>query len=220
MKTLLKIDKISYKYPNGDKLVLEEASAEFSTGKLYCVVGPSGSGKTTFLSLIAGLDIATDGRIYILNEDMSRIDRDAYRAKDVGVIFQSYNLLMNATALDNMVLSMHISEVKNAGKEEAMAFLQKVGIDTATANRKVSHLSGGEQQRVSIARAILHNPNIIIADEPTGNLDKINQDAILDILLQLAHEENKCVIVVTHSQEVAAKADNVYALNDGKLVLQ
>ncbi|MPM80906.1 putative ABC transporter ATP-binding protein [bioreactor metagenome] len=150
---------------------------------------------------------------------MKSIDRDRYRSKNIGVIFQSYNLLINVTALENIVLSMNVSGSKEKDKKKyAYELLEKVGIDKETADRKVLKLSGGEQQRIGIARAISHNPDIIIADEPTGNLDNDTEKNIMEILCALAHNENKCVIIVTHSKDVSKYADEIWGLNAGSLV--
>lgn len=135
------------------------------------------------------------------------------------MIFQSFNLLQNATGMENILLSMHISGSKEKDKKAyAYALLEKVGIDRETADRKVLKLSGGEQQRVGIARALSHNPDVIIADEPTGNLDKDTEADVLDILSSLAHDEGKCVIIVTHSRRVTSIADEVWGINEGKLI--
>jgi putative ABC transport system ATP-binding protein len=151
-------------------------------------------------------------------EDLKSIDRDDYRAKGIGVVFQSFNLLTNATAVQNIVLSMNISGSAETDKKQfAYDLLEKMGIDRETANRKVLKLSGGEQQRVGIARALAHNPGIIIADEPTGNLDTETEDDILKILTSLAHDEGKCVIIVTHSKRVSSIADVILGMKDGNL---
>ena len=216
---LMKINNISYKYIGGSKNVLNNMSVEFESGKVYTIVGKSGSGKTTLLSLVSGLDTCTQGEILYNGDDLKNINRDDYRAKSIGVIFQSYNLLLNATAVENIVLSMNISGsgVKDK-KAYAYKLLSDIGIDRETADRKILKLSGGEQQRVGIARALSHNPDIIIADEPTGNLDTDTESAIMDILTKLAHEENKCVIIVTHSKKVSSYADEIYGIADGRLV--
>lgn len=147
---------------------------------------------------------------------MRQLDRYRYRAKNIGVIFQGYNLLTNATAAENIELSMYISGVKGKDKRtSAFALLDRVGIDRETANRKVLKLSGGEQQRVGIARARSHNPDLIIADEPTGNLDGDTEENIMAIFRDIAHEQGKCVIVVTHSNKVARQCDFVHQLEKG-----
>jgi putative ABC transport system ATP-binding protein len=214
---VLKLNKVSYQYPGTTNTVLKELNASFENGKVYAVMGKSGAGKSTLLSLISGLDVATAGSIKYNDQDLEKLDRDDYRAKSVGVVFQGYNLLTNATALDNIILSMNISKVKGGDKRvQAYELLEKVGIDKETANRKVLQLSGGEQQRVGIARALSHDPDVVIADEPTGNLDHETERNILDILLKLAHEEGKSVIIVTHSANVAKFADEVMQLTKGK----
>lgn len=216
---VLSLKNVTYQYEDASKEVLKEVSTDFETGKLYAVMGKSGAGKSTLLSLISGLELCTKGEILYNGNNLKQIDRDDYRAKSIGVIFQGYNLLTNATALENIELSLHISGSgeKNI-RQYAYDILEKVGIDRETANRKVLKLSGGEQQRVGIARAISHNPDIIIADEPTGNLDGDTEKNIMDILKGLAHNDQKCVIVVTHSKQVAAYADELWGINQGHLL--
>ena len=217
--SMLALQNVVYQYEGAKKDVLKGISVEFSGGKVYTIVGKSGAGKSTLLSLISGLDICTSGDIIYNEKPLRELDRDDYRAKSIGVIFQSFNLLTNATAIDNIILSMTVSGSKEKDKKEyAYALLEKVGIDRETAGRKVLKLSGGEQQRVGIARALSHDPDIIIADEPTGNLDNDTETAILNILTSLAHNEGKCVIIVTHSKKVTSIADEVWGINDGKLL--
>jgi len=217
----LTINNVSYQYSKTSKAILKDVSVEFEQGVLYCIVGKSGAGKSTLLSLISGLDLCTDGTILYGNKDLSAINRDEYRAKNIGVIFQGYNLLTNCTAVENIVLSMNISGSRAKGKKEsAYKLLSELGIDRETADRKILHLSGGEQQRVGIARALSHHPDIVIADEPTGNLDGDATKGIMDIFVRLAHEENKCVIIVTHSKEVAAYADKIMRIANGKVEMQ
>lgn len=216
--SVLQLERVSYQYAGTSKKVLKEISMEFEPGKLYVVMGKSGAGKSTLLSLLSGLDLCTEGTMRYEGQEMKTLDRDAYRAKSIGVIFQGYNLLLNATALENIVLSMNISGSREKDKKEyAFRLLEKVGIDRETAGRKVLKLSGGEQQRVGIARAISHNPDIIIADEPTGNLDADTEKNIMGILRSLAHDEGKCVIVVTHSKAVSDYSDELWGLNAGNL---
>lgn len=220
MSTLI-INNVSYQYSKTSKAILKDVSVEFEQGVLYCIVGKSGAGKSTLLSLISGLDLCTDGTILYGNKDLRAINRDEYRAKNIGVIFQGYNLLTNCTAVENIVLSMNISGSRAKGKKEsAYKLLSELGIDRETADRKILHLSGGEQQRVGIARALSHHPDIVIADEPTGNLDGDATKGIMDIFARLAHEENKCVIIVTHSKEVAAYADKIMRIANGKVEMQ
>jgi len=215
---VLTLSNVTYKYDGTKKNVLKGVSAVFEAGKVYAIVGKSGSGKSTLLSLIAGLDICTNGYILYGENDLRELDRDEYRAKGIGVVFQAFNLITNSTAVDNIVLSMQISESKERDKKSfAYDLLKRVGIDMETAKRKVLKLSGGEQQRVGIARALAHNPNIIIADEPTGNLDNDTENDVLKILTSLAHDEDKCVIIVTHSKKVSSVADEIWGMKDGKL---
>lgn len=217
--SILQMEQVSYQYAGSKKKVLKKTNMAFEPGKLYVVVGRSGAGKSTLLVLLSGLDLCTEGSMYYEGQDMKVLDRDAYRAKGIGVIFQGYNLLTNATALENIVLSMNISGSREKDKREyALKLLEKVGIDRDTAVRKVLKLSGGEQQRVGIARAIAHEPAIIIADEPTGNLDGDTEKNIMEILRSLAHDQGKCVIVVTHSKAVSKYADELWGLNAGNLV--
>lgn len=217
--SVLSINNVSYQYEGAKKAVFKNISADFDTGKVYVLMGKSGSGKSTVLSLISGLDIPSGGEILFEGKSLLQLDRDVFRARNIGVIFQSYNLLTNATALENIVLSMNISSSHEKDKKQfALKLLERVGIDEETAKRKVLKLSGGEQQRVGIARAIAHNPQIVIADEPTGNLDGDTEENIMEILQSLAHEENKCVIVVTHSKHVSKYADELWGLNQGNLV--
>ncbi|WP_195986026.1 ABC transporter ATP-binding protein [Clostridium sp. D33t1_170424_F3] len=217
--SVLNLDKVSYQYAETTKKILKEIDASFEAGTLYMIMGKSGAGKSTVLSLLSGLDLCTEGTISYQGQDMKALDRDEYRAKSIGVVFQGYNLLTNATAVENIVLSINISGIKKKNKKEtAYSLLESVGISRELADRKILKLSGGEQQRVGIARAISHNPPVIIADEPTGNLDSDTEATILDILQRLAHEENKCVIVVTHSKAVANCGDELWGLNAGRLV--
>ena len=217
--SVLTLDKVIYKYDGSTQDVLKNISADFEMGKVYAIVGKSGAGKSTLLSLIAGLDVPTEGAVLYKEQNLSSIDRDHYRAREIGVIFQSYNLLTNATAVENIVLSMNISNTKTANKEsEAFALLKQMNIDAETAKRKILKLSGGQQQRVGIARALAHHPDIILADEPTGNLDGETEDEVLEILKKLAVDEGKCVIIITHSDKVAQMADVVLRLENGKVV--
>lgn len=217
--SLLSLKDVSYKYEGVKKDVFNNVTIDFEKGKVYGIIGKSGAGKSTLLSLVSGLDTCTMGEVLYKDKNLKEIDRDDYRAKNVGVIFQGYNLLLNATAKENILLSMNISGVKEKNKSEFVYNLLKdVGIDSDKADRKILNLSGGEQQRIGIARAIAHNPDIIIADEPTGNLDSETEEKIMNILVSLAHDHNKCVIIVTHSKKVCTYLDEIWGLKGGKLL--
>jgi len=217
-ESVLTLNNVTYHYEGSKKNVLQNIDARFERGKIYTIVGKSGAGKSTLLSLISGLDITTGGEILCGGTDIRKLNRDDYRAKSIGVIFQSYNLLLNVSAVQNIVLSMSISRSPEKDKKAfAYALLEKMGIDRETADRKILKLSGGEQQRVAIARALAHNPAILIADEPTGNLDRETEGDILDIFKKLAREENRCVIIVTHSRKVTSIADVVYGIQYGQM---
>lgn len=214
----LVLKEVGYSY-SGSTPVLKGVDAEFSAGRIYAIAGKSGSGKSTLLSLLAGLDVCGSGEILYNGTSIKSLDRDEYRAKSVGVIFQSFNLLLTLTACENIILAMEISDIKMSDKKTyAYNLLEKVGIDRATADRKILKLSGGEQQRVCIARALSHDPDVILADEPTGNLDGDNEKAVLDILQSLAHDDNRCVIIVTHDRTVMERADEVFKLTNGKII--
>ena len=211
--SILKLDKISYSYDGGKTKVLDDVNYEFEKGKLYVIMGKSGAGKTTLLSLLSGLAIPTTGTILFDDKDISKVDKYQFRSQCVGVIFQSFNLLPHLTALENVELSMDVSGKAIKDKAgAAISLLAKVDLDETKANRRILKLSGGEQQRVAIARALSYDPDIILADEPTGNLDMETQTDVLNIFKKLAYEENKCVIIVSHSPTVAENADVLYRL--------
>ena len=219
--SVLALKNVTYQYEGASQNVLKGINAQFEAGKVYTIVGKSGSGKSTLLSLISGLDVCKGGEIRHHETDLKQLDRDEYRAKGIGVVFQSFNLLTNATAVENIVLSMQISGSREKDKKaHAYALLEKIGIGRETADRKILKLSGGEQQRVGLARALSHNPDIIIADEPTGNLDNETEAEILKIFTRLAHEEKKCVIIVTHSRKVTSIADVVWEMDGGNMTLR
>ena len=210
---LLSIQNASYRYSDAEKdeYALRDVSYDFEEGKIYAIRGRSGTGKTTLLSLISGLERCTEGKIIFDGKDLKNINLDYYRSHEIGIVFQSYNLLPFMTASENIILSMDASGMKIANKkEEAIKLMKSVGLKETYANRKVLRLSGGEQQRVAIARSLSYNPKMIVADEPTGNLDKQTEEEILDIFKDLAHKEGKCVIIVTHSSNVCKMVDQVY----------
>ena len=204
----LQLDNVSYTYTKGGKRVLKNISHDFQAGKVHAITGPSGAGKTTLLSLISGLANPTEGMVLVDGTDLSERDRYRFRSHDIGVIFQSFNLL------PMFILSMDASgksfdKPKKAIVEE---LLKQVHLPKEYANERILHLSGGEQQRVAIARALSYGPSIIVADEPTGNLDLATQDDIMGIFRTLAHDGHRCVIIVTHSPEVAKTSDEVFEL--------
>lgn len=208
---ILSLQNICFSY--GPTPVLKDISYEFEKGKMYCIAGKSGAGKTTLLSLLSGLASPSSGTILYDGKDVAKIDKYKFRSKYIGVIFQSFNLITKFTAAENVVLSMDIAGAKTDGrkKDRAMELLGSVGLDEDEANRRVLKLSGGQQQRVAIARALSYNPDIILADEPTGNLDTETQNEIMDIFRELANQ-GKCVILVSHSPDVAAMCDERYEL--------
>ncbi|MCH4159681.1 MAG: ABC transporter ATP-binding protein [Bifidobacterium minimum] len=206
--------EVSYSYTKGGKKVLNDVSHSFSAGRVHAITGPSGAGKTTLLSLISGLTTPTHGAVLYQGRDLAKQDRYRYRSHDIGVIFQSFNLLPSLTVSENIILSMDASgkTFDRPKKELAQDLLQQVHLPSEYANERILHLSGGEQQRVAIARAIGYHPEVIIADEPTGNLDMTTQSDIMGIFRSLAHEQNRCVIIVTHSPQVADASDDVFEL--------
>lgn len=208
--SILSLQNICFSY---DKTpVLQNISYEFEKGKMYCIVGKSGAGKTTLLSLLSGLASPSSGEIIYDNKNVAQIDKYTFRSKYIGVVFQSFNLITKYTALENVVLSMDVAGYKtNSKKQKAIELLRSVGLDEDEANRRVLKLSGGQQQRVAIARALSYNPDIILADEPTGNLDTETQNEIMNIFRELTNQ-GKCVILVSHSPEVAAMCDARYEL--------
>lgn len=212
---ILKLENVAYRYSDAkpDDYVFKNLNYTFETGKVYAIKGKSGSGKTTLLSLISGLEKCSQGSIIYDGKDLSKINLDNYRNTDIGIVFQSYNLLPYLTALENINLAMDISKEKiNNKKEKALKLMQQVGLDESYANRKILKLSGGEQQRIAIARSLAYDAKMIVADEPTGNLDKDTENDIIKILKDLAKKNNKCIIIVTHSENVCKQADVIYEL--------
>ncbi|MDO5569077.1 MAG: ABC transporter ATP-binding protein [bacterium] len=214
---ILKLENVSYKYADGNEYVLKDINFEFYKGKTYAVKGRSGSGKTTLLSLISGLEKCSEGNIYFGEKNLKNIDLDRYRSNNIGIVFQSFNLLPHLTGIENIILSMDISKVNILDKRAtAIELLKSVGLDETIGNRRILKLSGGEQQRVAIARSLSYNPEIIIADEPTGNLDHETENEIMKIFERLAKVERKCIIIVTHSKNVSQQVDNVFELKKHK----
>lgn len=213
--SILKLENVGYRYKDAakDEYVFKNINYEFEQGKIYAIKGKSGSGKTTLLSLLTGLEKCSEGKIIYDGKELNKMNLNSYRNTDIGIVFQSYNLLPHLTAVQNIILSMDVSKAKVKNKKEkAIELMESVGLKKEYANRKILKLSGGEQQRIAIARSLSYNPKIIIADEPTGNLDKDTENEILKIFKRLAEEENKCIIIVTHSKNICDNADIVYEL--------
>lgn len=218
---ILELTNVSYRYNDASKddYVFKNLSYTFETGKVYAIKGKSGSGKTTLLSLISGLEKCSEGKIIFDGKDLKEMNLDEYRSTHIGIVFQSYNLLPYLTALENITLAMDISKEKITNKKDkALQLMQKVGLDESYANRKILKLSGGEQQRIAIARSLSYDAKMIVADEPTGNLDKDTENDIMTIFKNLAKKDNKCIIIVTHSENVCKQADVIYELKKRKQV--
>lgn len=216
--SILSLENVSYTYKNAPRAAVSEISYTFEEGNMYAIVGPSGSGKSTLLSLLAGLDLPTDGKITFDGDNLAELNLDRYRRESISMIFQAFHLFPLLTVMENVCFPMELCGVtpKDA-RPRAKALLEGVGITQEQMNRFPSKLSGGERQRVAIARSLASNAKIILGDEPTGNLDGANTQNIIDILCSLAHEKGYCVIIVTHDMEVAGAADVAFRMRDGKL---
>lgn len=217
--SVLAVSDVKYAYQSRYRVVnvLNDVSCSFEMGKFYAIVGKSGSGKTTLLSLLAGLDLPVSGDIFYEGSSLKELNRDQYRRQEVSVIYQAFHLFPLLNALENVMYPMELNHKK--GKEAAQTakeLLRRVGLPESIEKQLPARMSGGEQQRVAIARALASQAKVILADEPTGNLDSENGQNIVEILLALAHEEGKCVII-THDEEIAGKADVVYTMRDGRL---
>ncbi len=220
---MLKVDNLSKTFKSGDTLVMavKDVALQVPQGQFISIIGKSGSGKSTLLSLLGALDKPTSGTILVDNQDITRLHDHAlikYRARSIGFVFQSYNLVPNLTALENVMLPMEFAGVsRSERKTRAAELLDQVGLTGDKQQRKPGRLSGGEQQRVAIARALANRPKLILADEPTGNLDSQTGKMIFDLLHSLAKSRNTTIIVVTHDLSIAGKTDATYKLEDGKL---
>jgi len=222
MTALLEFENVSYSYANGGKKIdiLNNASVAFENGTFYTILGPSGSGKTTALAIAGALDVPDSGKVLFGGQDIRKVGLTRHRKKNVSLIFQNYNLINYMTALENVIMAMEIAgSYKGSRKQQAFKLLAELGLTEDESKRNVMKLSGGQQQRVAIARALASDADVILADEPTGNLDTNTAKEITAIFQKLAHEYNKCVIVVSHSNEVAEKSDKVYCFENGGLCL-
>ena len=216
---VLSLENVTYRYKNAQRAAVSGVSCEFEEGKVYAVVGASGSGKSTFLSLLAGLDLPTEGTIRFQGDSLAELNLDRYRRESISMIFQAFHLFPLLTVMDNVCFPMELCGItpKDA-RPRAAKLLEAVGIREEQMKRFPSKLSGGERQRVAIARSLASNAKIILGDEPTGNLDGENTQNIMDILCELAHKKGYCVILVTHDMEVAEMADVSFRMKDGNFV--
>lgn len=205
--SIIKIENLKYAYQTG-KPVLKGITTELEAGKMYAILGQSGCGKTTLLSLLGGLDSPTGGKIFFMEQDIEQSGLMKHRKEHVSFIFQSYNLIDYLTPAENVALTSSLP---------ALPVLEKLGLTKEEAKRNVLKLSGGQQQRVAIARALASEAPVILADEPTGNLDEDTAAEIVEILKQSAHQMNKCVVVVTHSNELAKQADVILRMRKGNV---
>ena len=220
MNTLLKLKKVNLKYQTGKDIirVLKDINLTAKKKETISIVGESGSGKTSLIMLIGGLERATSGKIFFQNHEITKLNEDEVseiRKKNIGIIFQSFYLIPNYTAVENIALTLELNKFKNP-EREAKHLLERLGLKDRF-NNLPGQLSGGEQQRVAIARAIAMKPELILADEPTGNLDTENSSLIADILFNYAKEEGSALIIVTHDLKLANKAKRKIKIKDGKI---
>lgn len=212
----------TFSTPGGEVHALQSASFHIETGQFASIIGKSGSGKSTLLSLLGALDTPSSGEINVDDVDIAKLSgrqQTDYRSKKIGFVFQHYNLIPNLTALENVMLALEFGGMPaRQRRERAAELLSEVGIDTGEQQRKPSRLSGGQQQRVSIARALANHPAVVLADEPTGNLDSETGKKIFDLLHNLSRSENTTIIAVTHDLEITGKTDKTFHLKDGRLV--
>lgn len=205
--SLIEVKDVQYKYEKSEhNVVLKGVNVKLESGKMYVILGPSGCGKTTLLSLLGGLDVCTEGEILFNGENILNIGLEQHRRTNVAFVFQNYNLIDYMTSEENVLLTATV---------DPLPILEKLGLSKEEAKRNVLKLSGGQQQRVAIARALASDAVVVLADEPTGNLDETTAKEITELLKDSAHSSNKCVVIVTHSLEVAKQADEVFELKQG-----
>lgn len=217
---MIEVKNLSFSYKSKYQVVeaLKNISCTFVAGKIYAIYGESGSGKSTLLSLLAGLDVADEGSILIDGEDLSGMDRDEYRKNQVAVVYQAFHLFPLLNALENIMYPLEMKGMdKKKARKIALKHLIEVGLSESVAEQYPKMMSGGQQQRVAIARAIAGGGNIVLADEPTGNLDSENEEHIVGMLKALAHEKDYLVIVVTHNQEIVKQCDVKIKMKDGRI---
>lgn len=212
--------QVSYAYRSKYQTIeaVKQVTCGFEPGRMYVITGESGSGKTTLLSLLAGLDLPTEGRILVDGQDMRTLDRDRYRRETASVVYQNFHLFPLLTAQENVMYPLELRGVKRRkAAEAARKMLARVGLEERVNRQFPTMMSGGQQQRVAIARALAAGGRILLADEPTGNLDTANEAVVIGLLKTLAHEHAYAVIVVTHNRDIVAEADHVYVMQDGAL---
>ncbi|MBD5490921.1 MAG: ABC transporter ATP-binding protein [Lachnospiraceae bacterium] len=216
----VRVEHVDYTYRTKYQSVeaLKDVSCSFEDGAMYAIVGKSGSGKSTLLSLLAGLDLPSGGSIYVEGADLKNMDRDSYRRDTASVVYQAFHLFPLLTAQENVMYPMELKGVKRKqAAKRAKELLLQVGLPETICRQFPKMMSGGEQQRVAIARALAVDGKILLADEPTGNLDSENERRIVEILYKIAHEAGYTVIVITHNEKVAEAADHRYQMEDGRL---
>ncbi|CAM2783729.1 ABC transporter ATP-binding protein [Clostridium sporogenes] len=219
MNAVLEFKNVNYSYKDGGKelVILDSVDFNFEGGKFYTILGASGSGKTTALSLASALDSPKSGEILYEGKDIKKIGLANYRNQYIGIVFQAYNLINYMTGIQNIITAMEITKNEISDKKQkAYELIEKVGLTKEEGDRSVLNLSGGQQQRVAVARALSTNAKIILADEPTGNLDSKTSIDIIKLFQKLAHEDNKCIIMVTHSLEIASMSDVIINLDNKK----
>ena len=219
MDTMLNVKDLCYSYPDGDsrRIIYDHADVSFEKGKFYALTGDSGSGKTTFLYVIAGLDKSYEGVVSLHDKNINEIGLTKYRRNHVAMIYQNFNLIPYLSPIENIEIALDITDNKvDRSRAAILEILDAVGINGKKTRLSASVLSGGEQQRVAIARALATGSEVIIADEPTGNLDVHASDQVISIFQNLAHDNGKCIIMVTHNQRLAAEADEWYEINQEK----
>ena len=213
----LQLDNVSYAYTKGGKRVLKNISHDFQAGKVHAITGPSGAGKTTLLSLISGLANPTEGMVLVDGTDLSERDRYRFRSHDIGVIFQSFNLLPRLSVIENVMLPLAYTNVPRSQREmRAVHALQAVTLPVDHWDHRISELSGGQMQRVAIARALVNDPPIILADEPTGNLDSATGALVMETFHKL-QKRGKTIVLITHDPGIAAEADRAVTIRDGRI---
>ena len=218
---IIDLHNVKYVYQTKYQRVeaLRGISYAFEPGKVYAIMGSSGCGKTTLLSLMAGLDVPTEGRVLCQGVSTADIDLEQYRRERVAVIYQDFRLFPLLTVAENVMYPMELRGIKPAiAKKRAAELIRKVGLPETVLDRFPAMLSGGEQQRVAVARALGIESKVLLADEPTGNLDSKNSEYIFDILASLAHEDGYCVIIVTHDDALGKRADETIRIHDGELI--